>query len=228
MGKKDAIKLAGLTVAVLSAGLWVMIPAWGQTAAPRGMAGMPARQMAAMPGHAGAAKPGMSGMTAAGNGVLTKDLAKMRMATAKYATNLTTAQQAGYQIITKMMPDMGYHFLNPGITGFDIRKPDILVYEHTGKAWQLGALEWVFTSIPKTPPLPNATFGFFPAACHYVDGTFVPDEDQNTCPPTAPGSGAKFFFWHPDLYTMHVWAWYPNPAGLYSSTNPLVDPFNGG
>jgi hypothetical protein len=28
-------------------------------------------------------------------------------------------------------------------------------------------LEWVFTSEPKTPPLPNATFGFFPAACHY-------------------------------------------------------------
>ena len=24
------------------------------------------------------------------------------------------------------------------------------------------------------------------------------------------------------------WAWYPNPAGLYSSTNPLVSPFNGG
>jgi hypothetical protein len=25
-----------------------------------------------------------------------------------------------------------------------------------------------------------------------------------------------------------VWIWYPNPAGLYSSTNPLVAPFNGG
>jgi len=26
---------------------------------------------------------------------------------------------------------------------------------------------------------------------------------------------------------MHFWVWYPNPAGLYSSTNPLVNPFNG-
>jgi hypothetical protein len=44
----------------------------------------------------------------------------------------------------------------------------------------------------------------------------------------APHTGAKFTFWHPDLTTMHVWVWYPNPAGLYSSTNPLVAPFNAG
>jgi len=80
----------------------------------------------------------------------------------------------------------------------------------------------VFPKIPKTPPLPNATFGLFPAACHYADGTFIPDKNSNTCPKTAPHTGAKFTFWHPDLTTMHVWVWYPNPAGLYSSTNPLV------
>jgi hypothetical protein len=45
-----------------------------------------------------------------------------------------------------MIPDMGYHFLNPTIQGFDITKPPILVYEHHGHAWQLGALEWVFTA----------------------------------------------------------------------------------
>jgi len=27
---------------------------------------------------------------------------------------------------------------------------------------------------------------------------------------------------------MHVWLWYPNPAGLFSGTNPLVTPFNEG
>jgi len=27
--------------------------------------------------------------------------------------------------------------------------------------------------------------------------------------------------------TVHVWVWYPNPAGLYSSTNLLVSPLNG-
>lgn len=42
----------------------------------------------------------------------------------------------------------------------------------------------------------------------------------------APTSGAKFTFWHPDLITMHVWVWYPNPVGLFSGTNPLIAPFN--
>jgi hypothetical protein len=164
-----------------------------------------------------------------GDAMLTRQLAAARVATAKYATNLDQAKEDGYQIITMMMPNMGFHFMNPNIQVFNVRKPQILVYEHTGpNTWQLGALEWVFTSMPKTPPLPNATFGFFPAGCHYNDGTFVPEPTQQDCPATAPGSGASFFFWHPDLYTMHFWVWYPNPAGLYSSMNPQVAPFNGG
>jgi hypothetical protein len=28
--------------------------------------------------------------------------------------------------------------------------------------------------------------------------------------------------------TLHVWLWYPNPAGLYSGTNPYVRSFNRG
>lgn len=159
---------------------------------------------------------------------LATDVAAARQATAQYATNLAKAEADGYFIITKMMPGMGYHFLNPKISGFDVRKPPILVYEHAGDKWQLGALEWVFTSMPKTPPLPNATYGFFPAACHYADGTFIPDKTQSTCPATAPGSHAKFTFWHPDLTTMHFWIWYPNPDGLYGSTNPLLTPFDNG
>ncbi len=99
---------------------------------------------------------------------LTQQLAEARLATAKYATNLRKAKADGYEIITPMMPNMGIHFLNPKVQGFDIRKPPILVYEHSRRQWQLGALEWIFPSMPKTPPLPNATFGFFPAACHYL------------------------------------------------------------
>ena len=199
----------GIAAAALGTVMWT-VPAWGQSAA--------------------VAKTEAAGSTAPGGGgsKLTNQLAAMRLATTKYATNLNRAKAAGYKVITPMMPNMGVHYLNPGITGFNIRKPQILVYEHTGSKWQLGALEWVFTSIPKTPPLPNATFGTFPAACQYVDGTFVPEPSQADCPTTAPGTGAAFSFWHPLLYTMHFWIWYPNPAGLYSSMNPLVAPFNGG
>ena len=45
------------------------------------------------------------------------------------------------------------------------------------------------------------------------------------CPAKSPQSGAAFNFWHPQLVTLHVWIWYPNPAGMYASMNPLVDAF---
>jgi hypothetical protein len=160
--------------------------------------------------------------------VLASQLARARLATARYATNLRAAKAAGYQIITRMIPDMGYHFLNPTIQGFDVTRPPILVYERHGRSWQLGALEWVFTDKPTTPPLPGATYGSFAAACHYKDGTFVGAGSQEQCAKRSRQTGAAFNFWHPDLVTLHVWLWYPNPAGLYNGTNPYIKPFNHG
>ena len=173
-----------------------------------------------------AARPARVHGQAATPSTLVTQLALAREATAKYVSNLDLAKKNGYQIITKMIPNMGYHFMNPNVKGFDVRRPPILVYEHQGSSWQLAALEWVYTAKPATPPLPGARYGSFGAGCHYADGTFVPAETQDACPKTAPGSGAAFNFWHPDLITFHVWLWYPNPAGLYSGTNPLVRPFN--
>jgi len=160
--------------------------------------------------------------------VLASQLARARLATAKYATNLRAAKADGYQIITRMIPDMGWHFLNPAIEGFDVTKPPILVYERHGRSWQLAAFEWVFTEKPATPPLPGATYGSFAAACHYKDGTFVAAGSQDQCAKRSPQTGAAFNFWHPDLVTLHVWLWYPNPAGLYNGTNPYIKPFNRG
>ena len=165
---------------------------------------------------------------ATGSQDLAAQLARARLATGRYATNLRAAKANGYQIITRMIPDMGWHFLNPTIQGFDVTKPHILVYERHGRSWQLGALEWVFTETPATPPLPGATYGSFPAACHYKDGTFVAARVQELCPTRSPETGARFNFWHPDLVTLHVWVWYHNPDGLYSGTNSLVRPFNHG
>jgi hypothetical protein len=157
---------------------------------------------------------------------LASQLAAGRLATAKYATSLHAAKADGYQIITRMIPDMGWHYLNPTIQGFDITKPPILVYERHGHRWQLAAFEWVFPTKPATPPLPGATYGSFAAACHYRDGTFVAARVQELCPTRSPQTGARFNFWHPDLVTLHVWLWYPNPAGLYNGTNPYIKPFN--
>jgi hypothetical protein len=221
MRAKNMTRFGGIAAMVAAALLWV-VPAWAQ---PR-VTDPPGPGLA---GAAAAGTPAPAPMTAmAASPALARQLARARLATAKYATNLARAKADGYQVITPMMPDMGIHYMNPGIQGFTITRPQILVYEHHGNTWQLGALEWVFPSMPKTPPLPDATFGSFPAACHYKDGTFIPDQNSKTCPTTNPKTGSRFGFWHPDLTTMHVWIWYPNPAGLYSSTNPLVAPFNGG
>jgi hypothetical protein len=153
-------------------------------------------------------------------------LARARVATAKYANDLGAAKADGYSILTQKIPGMGYHFINPSVKGFDVRHPAILVYERHGSRWQLGALEWVFPKTPATPPLRGATYGSFPAACHYHDGTFVPEPSAAACATTSPTSGSSFNFWHPALVTMHVWMWYPNPAGMYASMNPLVTAFS--
>jgi hypothetical protein len=179
-------------------------------------------------GRSQAAVEAGSSAAAAGSVSLDTQLALARAATAKYVSDLGRAKADGYRIITRMIPDMGYHYMNASVKGFDIEKPPILVYEHRGASWQLGALEWVFTSKPASAPLPGAHYGTFGAGCHYADGTFVPADAQAGCPTTAPTTGAKFTFWHPLLFTMHVWLWYPNPNGLYASTNPRVAPFNHG
>ena len=69
--KMRMLRLAGVTAVVLSAGLWMLIPAWG--AAP------PAKQMAGMGG------------TGTGNSVLTKIGVSSRTAAAREAARLGIA-----------------------------------------------------------------------------------------------------------------------------------------
>jgi hypothetical protein len=187
---------------------------------------------AALTSSAAAGSPphrhGTSSATAGAPARLAAQLAQARLATARYATSVARAKADGYTIITRMIPDMGWHFLNPKITGFDVRKPPILVYGKRGSTWQLVAFEWVFPAKPKQTPLPGARYGSFGAACHYKDGTFAFEASEQDCAPTSPQTGAGFGFWHPDLVTLHVWAWYPNPDGVFAGTNPLMRPFNAG
>jgi hypothetical protein len=175
-------------------------------------------------GTAFAAAPSSSSSSAR----LAQQLALAHDATAKYVDGLAAAKADGYQILTKMIPNMGYHFINPKVKAFDIGKPPILVYLHRGSTWRLGALEWVFPKKPATPPVPGAQYGVFGAACHYGDGTVVFADAQSKCAMTAPGSGAKFTLWHGPLITMHIWLWYPNPTGMFTGTNPFSAPFNRG
>jgi hypothetical protein len=170
--------------------------------------------------HAAAAQP-----AAVAPEVLAK-VADARLATAKYAMDVERAKTDGYMIITQMIPNMGYHFLNPKIEGFDVTKPPILVYVRKGDAWQLVAIEWVYPKKPATAPIKGAQYGSFEAACHYKDGSFVVANAEAKCAKTNAKSGAEFGFWHPPLVTLHMWIWYPNPGGIFGEFNPLLTPFN--
>jgi hypothetical protein len=190
-------------------------------------AGWSSRGSSPGPAHVHPSKATHPPMTASTSTDLASQVARARLATAKFATSLSRARSRGYKtIVTQHIPDMGWHFLNPKVTGFDVTKPPILVYVKRGHRWQLVAFEWVFTEKPATDPLPGAQYGSFAAACHYVDGTFHPAASQAECHRRSPQSGAKFGFWHPDFVTLHLWLWYPNPDGIYAGMNPLIRPFN--
>jgi hypothetical protein len=179
------------------------------------------------PGFASDSMQGMGGSVTSGprSAALTRDIARARVALAPYATDLAKAKADGWsRQITPMMTDMGFHYMDPSVSDFKLTKPPILVYIHHGSTAQLVAAEWVFPTRPARAPIPGARYGSFPAACHYADGTFVPQTDQNACAQTS--HGAAFVFWHPKLVTLHLWLWYPNPAGIFHGTNPLVAPFN--
>jgi hypothetical protein len=215
------IMIVALSAALLTTGALVV---HGAAAGSAGTAG--ATAAAANTGPPADERALERGVRAAKPASLASQLARARLATGRYATSLGAARADGYQILTRMIPDMGWHFLNPDIQGFDVTKPPILVYERHRHSWQLAAFEWVFPTKPASPPLPGATYGSFGAACHYTDGTFVAARVQELCAKRSPQTGARFNFWHPDLVTLHVWLWYPNPAGLYSGTNPYIRPFN--
>jgi hypothetical protein len=87
---------------------------------------------------------------------------------------------------------------------------------------------WVLPEEPAEPPMEGATYGAFPAACHFDDGLFVPTATEEECAETNPDTGSAFTFWHADLVTSHVWAWIQNPDGLYNGTNPLMSAHNDG
>ena len=115
----------------------------GTVLAVRGAAaGPPAPPAQAAEATAPAAQLHAAAATSGGGGKgLATQLARARLATARYATSLNTAKADGYQLITPMIPDMGYHDRNPTIQGFNPAKPHILVSQHRNGTWTLGALE---------------------------------------------------------------------------------------
>jgi len=124
----------------------------------------------------------------------TQELQSVRSATASYQ-NFNNAVKDGYQDINVVMEGMGYHFMKASLvdTVFDIRKPELLVYNKTvNGGYELVAVEYAIP-ISDTPPQ-----GF-------TGDSDVWDHN------TAFG-----------LWLLHAWVWKFNPAGAFHPTNPLV------
>lgn len=157
---------------------------------------------------------------------LSRALASVRQATRRFL-DPEQAQREGYRQVTPMIRQHGFHFLNPTITEFDLTKPQMLLYVREGNTWQLVGVEYV-AATPKPPSLvPGAPWHRHEASCHYADGSEEGADAATLCPPTHPRTGAAFTAWHPPLWQLHVWAWYPNPSGLFATTNPWLAPYGG-
>jgi len=124
------------------------------------------------------------------------ELQQARAATARYR-NIANAIKDGYADIAVVVPNMGHHYLKAALLDgeFDIRKPEILVYNRNEEgAFELVAVEY---AIPLQLSA-EAPAGFTGTADVW---------DRNT------GFG---------LWLLHAWVWSYNPQGVFNPTNPLV------
>lgn len=98
---------------------------------------------------------------------------------------------------------MGVHFLNSGNIGptLDPAKPQVLIYVPEGDRLRLVAAEWFMPAVAVGAE-PPTIFGKALAG---------PMEGHRPIMPAG--------LHH---YDLHVWLWQPNPAGVFSPTNPTV------
>ena len=163
----------------------------------------------------------------------TSVLAAVREATAKYL-DIDRARADGFVQISGMEARHGIHFMNVNAQllsllsrGVNLSSPPMLIYVPTpGGGVQLAAVEYAVTNRP-TNQFPGARWFEHESSCHYRDYRDLPSPTAAGCPKVHPETGAEFVLFHPHLWFMHVWAWYPNPLGIYAEENPYLSPFGG-
>lgn len=151
---------------------------------------------------------------------------EVRQATERYR-DVQRAEADGYFRSSGYIPSVGYQFANPKFfSSFDIRRPPILLYDERDGKMELTGVGFL-TPFDKNPksllPFRNAEYMKHPAECHYKDGTVVDKAKEAECPKAHPITEAALGLWHPDLWVMSAWVWYPNPNGLFSLNNPLLN-----
>lgn len=160
-------------------------------------------------------------------------VAEVRRATARYV-DVATARADGYLQASGMEARHGYHFVQPAAqaralaTGtLDLAAPPVLLYVERDGLWQLVGVEYALPSVPHGDALPGAVWHTHEASCHYRDFRELPAASARACPGRHPASGEVFVGWHPAFAVAHVWAWYPNPDGVFAEANPWLAPYGG-
>lgn len=171
-------------------------------------AGVAALALAAV----GATYAGTSGASAKGPTLP----AQIRAATAKYH-DLGRAQAAGWSTLfqdvngltciedtdTPSMGGMGYHWVNPANIGStDPTQPAALIYAPgpSGNV-RFAGMEYL------VPDVPTGS----------VAQPFLGDQPFMYNPPGNRFLGSTAF------WSLHVWAWWPSPDGIYSMWNPRIN-----
>lgn len=134
---------------------------------------------------------------------LNQTLDEVRSATAPYH-DVENAE--GYEQTSPFVPGMGYHYVNPGLVDdkIDPAQPEALVYVDNPQDddnRRLVAVEYI---IPYGIIPPETSHSAFDDKFPGVDGDKWHKEDEISA------------------WTLHAWIWYPNPEGLFHSTNPRV------
>jgi hypothetical protein len=178
-----------------------------------------------------------TGMASAANPTADEVVARVREATARYL-DIAHARADGYVQTSAMEPRHGYHLANLGLLALgaagqlvdsrpDLARPAILLYVERGGNWQLVGVEYAAFGKVAGDPFPGARWHQHEASCHYRDYREVPGPSASQCPARHPESGAEFANWHPALSVVHVWAWYPNPDGVFAEENAYLAPYGG-
>lgn len=168
----------------------------------------------------------VAGTASARSSTLAAELNAVRKATQKYK-DIDTARNDGYVVVSAYVPQMGFHFINPGLLAadenvvVDVTKPPILVYYTTG-SYQPGPGDEHDKSQDANLRLGGVEYAHLgDSAAPGTPANYFADEDTTRTLKVTEEEGWQ---WTPgpDITALHVWVHRGNPAGVFHPTNPTI------
>src|SRR5215468_579238 len=149
-----------------------------------------------------------------------------RKATAKYQ-DVKVAEADGFRAMGPNVPGMGIHYVGPHPGGFDIERPNILLYEKSATVpggYALVGVSYLLNDEvdadgqPKNPPFPKslASWHRHKNLCVFPSRSVKANLTESDC----VAQGGRFNAL--TQWMIHAWIWRDSPAGVFSPKNPDV------